>query len=187
MLNDLFNTVNVWVQFWGLSPQYKISGIGKKLGEIIGKVVKTGIFMSPDENRSFIIALVETGPNMTIKDNIRAGSQAEGIFWVDFKYEKLPQFCYGCGKLGHDESTCSIEESKEVSNKEKAKLGPWLKATYPSKKLEEVSYDNERDRLSNAATTDREARRKRIFSKNVLEMLAALTVSDNSNLISGKD
>ena len=33
-------------------------------------------------------------------------------FWVTFKYERLPTFCFICGKMGHDDRHChmSIEE-----------------------------------------------------------------------------
>lgn len=29
-----------------------------------------------------------------------------GVFWVRFAYERLPNFCYGCGKVGHQYKDC---------------------------------------------------------------------------------
>ena len=28
--------------------------------------------------------------------------------WIDFKYEKFQDYCYGCGKLGHARSQCTL-------------------------------------------------------------------------------
>ncbi|MBA0736548.1 hypothetical protein Gogos_010090 [Gossypium gossypioides] len=30
-------------------------------------------------------------------------------FWIHFKYEKLPTFCFGCGRLGHGLQECTGE------------------------------------------------------------------------------
>lgn len=48
---------------------------------------------------------------------------------ISFKYERLPNFCYVCGKLDHLESECSIA-IKAIKNGQKLvkEYGPWLRA-----------------------------------------------------------
>ncbi|KAL6980704.1 hypothetical protein U1Q18_022340 [Sarracenia purpurea var. burkii] len=49
--------------------------------------------------------------------------------WVDFKYERLPLFCYHCGIIGHNENECeklSIGVQREA--KRDQQYGHWLRA-----------------------------------------------------------
>ena len=47
--------------------------------------------------------------------------------WVDFRYERLPIFCYWCGMIDHDEKDCmQWMRSKESLKAEDKQYGPWL-------------------------------------------------------------
>ena len=45
--------------------------------------------------------------------------------WVTFRYERLPIFCYYCGKLGHDKKHCPSGSPKQCFDRQ---YGEWLKA-----------------------------------------------------------
>lgn len=50
--------------------------------------------------------------------------------WVDFRYERLPIFCYWCGKVDHNERDCTQWlRSKESLRAEDKKFGAWLRAS----------------------------------------------------------
>jgi hypothetical protein len=34
------------------------------------------------------------------------GNDNDGITWVDFHFENLPMFCFGCGLVGHNIDNC---------------------------------------------------------------------------------
>lgn len=58
---------------------------------------------------------------------IKIGSQGEEE-WVEMRFEKLPDFSYGCGRMGHITRDC---EDKETAAREDQQYGIWLKK-YPS-------------------------------------------------------
>ena len=50
--------------------------------------------------------------------------------WVDFKYERLPIFCYWCGKVDHDERDCiKWISSRETLRTKDKQFSPWLHTT----------------------------------------------------------
>lgn len=49
--------------------------------------------------------------------------------WVSFRYEKLPVFCFKCGRILHEPTGCTVKESKNQShNKGFPEWGSWLRA-----------------------------------------------------------
>ena len=46
-------------------------------------------------------------------------------FWVSFKYERLPAFCFLCGILWHDERHCSRNSNNSEAHRQ---YGDWLRA-----------------------------------------------------------
>jgi hypothetical protein len=50
--------------------------------------------------------------------------------WVSFKYEKLPKFCFGCGRICHGDGGCTAELDEGVKDKP---YGTWLRAEYANR------------------------------------------------------
>ncbi|XP_035547259.1 uncharacterized protein LOC118348856 [Juglans regia] len=49
-----------------------------------------------------------------------------GSVWIRFAYERLPNFCYMCGKLGHQQKDCEINGTQGARDTDQLPFGPWL-------------------------------------------------------------
>ncbi|KAJ1416986.1 Zinc knuckle CX2CX4HX4C [Sesbania bispinosa] len=109
-----FTSVPVRVQLWGLPAHCKIEKMGRKIGGCLGEVNSVDIFETRDRG-SFIKLVVIIDTSRPLKLGIHVGSKTYGVIWVDFEYERMPQFCYFCGRIGHEEDFCAYKDSHNDS------------------------------------------------------------------------
>lgn len=51
--------------------------------------------------------------------------------WADIKYERISDYCYGCGRLGHSSQTCAYNLVMSESKIGFPMYGSWLSAARP--------------------------------------------------------
>ena len=104
--------------------------VGLSIGETLGGVERVdanekGFYLG---NFIRIRVLMDISMSLCRGRKVRLGEH--GLKWVDFKYERLPIFCYLCGRVDHDERDCLQGlQSKETLRPEEKQFGPWLRAT----------------------------------------------------------
>ncbi|KAF7835208.1 cysteine desulfurase mitochondrial-like [Senna tora] len=59
----------------------------------------------------------------------------EQLLKVFFRYERLLDFCYVCGKLGHAIKDCNSDNHDDLDDEQHLTYGPWLRAS-PTKVIE---------------------------------------------------
>ena len=123
--NITFTHAPFWVQIWGLPFENLSEEVGKDLGNSLGRYLETDKRMWLTEQARFLRVRVDIPLN---KPLCRGGNilNLDGEkTWVNFKYERLPSFCYVCGYLGHDEKHCPNLPCNPDSPKQ---YGEWLRA-----------------------------------------------------------
>ncbi|KAK4283917.1 hypothetical protein QN277_000818 [Acacia crassicarpa] len=145
VLQDVnFKEVPFWVQFHGLPVEAFNNANARILGDTVGRAV---MFEQPKiegrMDRSFI----------RIRSLIRVDTPLVSGFWIprkglepawiSVKYERLPVFCYYCGRLNHDGRRCK-EASVQLLGEEAVKeFGNWLSTSTVKTKEESLEFCDE--------------------------------------------
>ena len=90
-----------WLQLHNIPPLSMTGAIALTIGGIAGKVIKVDISVSKECIGRFLGVKV----CLNVKEQLMRGTHVqfpdEGMIWVDFKYECLPNYCLICAFLGH--------------------------------------------------------------------------------------
>lgn len=120
-----FTTNYFWVQAHNLPP----NKMSRESAEIIGNQV--GKFRDFDDPKkesfgcgTFLRLKIKFNITESLPSGIYMDCQPDADIWIAFKYEKLQDFCYACGKLGHEEQDCLSPSSL---NNTCERFGPGMK------------------------------------------------------------
>ncbi|CAL5333984.1 unnamed protein product [Camellia sinensis] len=115
-----------WVQVHGLPLNNLTQQNEELLGNRIGRLVRVeahteGLLLS----RNFLRIRVEIDTQQPLPQGLWLQRSKEGCdSWLTFKYEKLSDYCYDCGRLGHESNACKFVSKKQGAS---SSYGPHLR------------------------------------------------------------
>ncbi|KAJ1393350.1 Zinc finger, CCHC-type [Sesbania bispinosa] len=133
-----FDVVAFWVQLHGMPLECMTIKNSAKIASLMGEVLEV-------ENLRVEGTLMRT--LMRVKVGINVKKPLPTGFWVPranlpkawvlVKYEKLQDFCYSCGVIGHDQKSCKEERAMASYNSQRPRYGPQL-GVPPAKSLASI-------------------------------------------------
>ncbi|KAK3012595.1 hypothetical protein RJ639_009248 [Escallonia herrerae] len=123
-----------WIRVCGLPPNRMTKNnailIGNKIGELLkidqlkdGKIGEKG----------YMRLRVEVNIEKPFPKGFAMKREGKEDAWISFQYERLPDFCFGCGHLGHVKKWCNrtINQSMEWKYAGAVRpYTPWIRASY---------------------------------------------------------
>lgn len=117
---ELLRNLPIWVQVHDVPFQWLTITVEHAIADKLGEVLKV------DENSEGVTGLgflrarieIDVAEPLPRKMQVYVGS---GSFWVKFKFERLPNFCYRCGMVDHTELYCK----KPVVRDENGRVQVW--------------------------------------------------------------
>lgn len=102
----------------------------EKIGRFLGELEVVDEDANNRRVRKFLQIRVRIDMSLKLKTGCMITRDDGSLSWVQFKYERLPEFCYRCGKIDHVEKACSMSKGTGEM-KEGEEFGAWLRAQPP--------------------------------------------------------
>jgi len=120
-----FSVARFWVKAYDVPGLRQTKAFAEFLGSQIGSFVdcEEANLLGADKALCFRVD-VDVSKPLRRGVNVLLGGKPK---WIQIKYVKLPDFCYGCGRLGHVLKGCDL--TVEDSDGAGLQYGSWLRAS----------------------------------------------------------
>ncbi|KAF7820590.1 cysteine desulfurase mitochondrial-like [Senna tora] len=182
---EMFARVKVWVQLWGVPLQCRTEKIAKKLCMQLGEVHEVGLYEEQVTGCFYIRGLVSINVQNALRKGVNLGNVQDGVYWVDFRYERIPRCCYACGVFGHDESDCVMRKTAEEKGEVfvPKELGPWIKAERSGRRVVWPGSSNVTQNEAMGCEARRVGRVKKIDTEELINKLARMSVAESRDKV----
>lgn len=119
-----FSQLSIWVQVHGLSPTMLNEANATSVAATIGKCTDMEQELEM-QRRGYIRMKVEVEVAEPLKPGFWWSNERGQEKWADIRYERLSDFCYGCGILGHTAQNCNRDITTSDVNPKQPMYGPW--------------------------------------------------------------
>ncbi|TXG63243.1 hypothetical protein EZV62_010237 [Acer yangbiense] len=126
-----FNRCDFWVQIYQLPLLCTTREIGWFLGEMIGEVKEVDIGLAGDCVGKFMRIRVRIDIDKPLRRCLHMDVMGDGVeTTMLLRYERLPNVCFICGRIGHMTNECmEVVENPVGEGKAKPIFGAWMKAS----------------------------------------------------------
>ncbi|KAF7813420.1 uncharacterized protein G2W53_034396 [Senna tora] len=116
-----------------------------------------------------------------LRKGINLGNTKDGIYWIDYRFERIPKCCYTCGVFGHKEEDCETLKTAKQRNEEfiPRDLGPWLKAGEIGRKVEWGGTNGPREGQKGLYEERKIGTMKKVSTDELMEKLACMSMTGN--------
>ncbi|KAL5823688.1 hypothetical protein ACOSQ4_021588 [Xanthoceras sorbifolium] len=131
-----FNRVEFWVQIHNVPMMCMTLKIGQFLGDQIGSVREVDAGASGDCLGKYIRVRVEIDIGKPLQRflKVNLGSSAKDVVML-LRYERLPEYCFECGMMGHSIRECDCGLGPGGRGKDEVAYGLWMRAASSVKTL----------------------------------------------------
>lgn len=117
-----------WVRLLDVPFGKRTENMAREIGEVLGGFLELDN-TDPLGWQEFMRIRVMVDLNKPLRREVKIGGLGNAVKWVDIKYERLTDFCYYCGRIGHVDRDCSYQQNDVGFDEVVYQYGPWLRAS----------------------------------------------------------
>ncbi|KAL3626525.1 hypothetical protein CASFOL_030074 [Castilleja foliolosa] len=120
--------IKFWIQAIGLPISYTNHDTAKLIGDSIGSFVKADLASSSARWKKALRIQIEVDLFQKLHSAISISVKGKSKIIAEIRYERLTEFCYHCGLIGHRIIICD-EAINHIGDRKISEIyGPWLKS-----------------------------------------------------------
>lgn len=136
-----FHILQFWVQIHGLEVEKFSKQNAERIGESLGNVLEVDDILGlMGLDRDFVRIKVEVDIWKPLQAGFWYRRRNREMVWAKSKYERFPEYCFGCGKLGHVERLYNSEITVSEEENGGPMYGRWIRADSHRRRREQCRY-----------------------------------------------
>ncbi|MBA0860395.1 hypothetical protein Goshw_017260 [Gossypium schwendimanii] len=128
-----FSLVPFWIRFYNLPLGWVNRLAALMLGGAVGEVMAIDWRDREGGWGEYIRVRVWLDITKPLRRVVKMGSQTGPLKVAMVKYERLPNFCYGCELIGHSVEACKTVKLTEGMEEADLQFGEWLRVPLPKR------------------------------------------------------
>ncbi|KAF5446422.1 hypothetical protein F2P56_032051, partial [Juglans regia] len=126
-----------WIHICGLPLEMMTIENAIQIGKVLGNLIEIDYAYLPENSvKPFMRIRVEINTEKPLYESFNLPRINKKPAKICFKYERLSEFCYGCGRLGHLHQSCPIY----TSSSDDPCYGSWMRADTVENRRTPVSF-----------------------------------------------
>ncbi|RYQ87864.1 hypothetical protein Ahy_B09g095407 [Arachis hypogaea] len=177
MVETEFLKVPIWIQLWGLPEHCKTKELGRKLGRVMGEVMDVDLFILRGKEEQIVKVQIGLDVTKPLRRSMKIAGGDKKVIELQVKYEKIGNFCYYCGFLGHEARGCSkFFEDSAAGKVDEEKWGPWVRAEQFGRMVS--SQKENQNPHSDQQSEKKNQRDRKPTPLNLIKSFASLSVNE---------
>ncbi|KAL3628525.1 hypothetical protein CASFOL_027571 [Castilleja foliolosa] len=120
--------IKFWIHAIGLPISYTNHDTAKLIGDTIGSFIKADLGSSTSRWKKALRIQIEVDLSQKLHSAISISVNGKNKIIAEIRYERLTEFCFHCGLLGHRITNCD-DAIKQIGDRIISDtFGPWLKS-----------------------------------------------------------
>ncbi|KAK4424810.1 hypothetical protein Salat_1674600 [Sesamum alatum] len=134
-----FGKSEIWIQAFNIPVSLMTTNTAKLIGDEVGAFIRSDVEVDRNLWRKAMKIRVSLDLSKLLVASIKLPREDAALINVNLRYGRLPDFCYGCGLIGHKFTACISSQTQtntqtlhHPSSPNKPQMwtqqwGPWLK------------------------------------------------------------